>query len=232
MIENEKVDCIDALAFGLTRTRAWREKMASRYPADKRNALAVQSLTRSVTNAALSDSDWLRLKPNSGWASESWRQSVCDTARADRSELVLRRLHVLRDRGVEFLARRAGNLLLVFRRKQFAAVHFTANFIPKCVVVDVAAFARARVAQFDPCLYPVLGIGIRCLELEKAPTRTQIQMTGKCAVAVRHPPLAVPLMLFGFDYFVESARLCSAFCLVIRRVSMSRSPERRRYCGQ
>jgi hypothetical protein len=33
MIENEKIDCIDALIFGLNRTTQWR-KMAVRYPAD------------------------------------------------------------------------------------------------------------------------------------------------------------------------------------------------------
>jgi CheY-like chemotaxis protein len=32
MIENEKIDCVDALVFGLNRTAAWRQKMAARYP--------------------------------------------------------------------------------------------------------------------------------------------------------------------------------------------------------
>src|ERR1700730_8443779 len=30
--ENEKIDCVDALVFGLNRTAAWRQKMAARYP--------------------------------------------------------------------------------------------------------------------------------------------------------------------------------------------------------
>jgi hypothetical protein len=38
MIENEKIDCIDSLIFGLNRTAIWRKKMAAQYPCDPRNS--------------------------------------------------------------------------------------------------------------------------------------------------------------------------------------------------
>jgi hypothetical protein len=83
IIENEKVDCIDAIVFELTRTIEWRKKMATRYPQDARNAKAAKSLTSLASDvAALSDNDWIRLKPHSGWASEHWRRSISDAARA------------------------------------------------------------------------------------------------------------------------------------------------------
>jgi hypothetical protein len=44
--ENEKIDCIDALNFGLNRTAQWRQKMATRYPPDPRNARAADCLAK------------------------------------------------------------------------------------------------------------------------------------------------------------------------------------------
>jgi hypothetical protein len=46
MIENKKIDCIDALVFGLNRTSHWRQKMAAKYPSDPRNAGAGAKLVR------------------------------------------------------------------------------------------------------------------------------------------------------------------------------------------
>jgi len=82
MIENENIDCTDALIFGLNRTAQWREKMAVRYPSDQRNTRAAERLLRLASDAAeLSDEDWSRLQPHSGWASESWREAISQTAR-------------------------------------------------------------------------------------------------------------------------------------------------------
>jgi hypothetical protein len=56
MIENEKIDCVDALIFGLNRTAQWRQKMAARYPSDPRNARAADCLAKLATDAtALTD---------------------------------------------------------------------------------------------------------------------------------------------------------------------------------
>ena len=83
MIENEKIDCVDALIFGLNRTAQWRQKMAARYPSDPRNARAADCLAKLATDAAaLTDNDWIQLRPHSGWASERWREAISQAARA------------------------------------------------------------------------------------------------------------------------------------------------------
>jgi hypothetical protein len=51
MIENEKIDCVDALIFGLNRTAQWRQKMAVRFPADPRNIRAAEYLFKLATDA-------------------------------------------------------------------------------------------------------------------------------------------------------------------------------------
>ncbi len=94
MIENEKVDCIDALTFGLSRTRDWRQKMASKFPGDPRNLRAVDCLTKLATDAtALTDDDWLKLKPHAGWASESFRGAITESARAAGFQKKITDLH-------------------------------------------------------------------------------------------------------------------------------------------
>ena len=80
--ETEKVDCIDALIFGLNRSAMWRRKMATKYPADPRNARATDCLSRLAIEAnTLSDDDWQALKPHAGWASERFREAISQTAR-------------------------------------------------------------------------------------------------------------------------------------------------------
>ncbi len=83
-IENEKLDCSDALVFGLNRTAGWRKKMLVQYPGDPRNGRAAECLTKLATDAAaLSDEDWLRLKPHvGGWANEHWRDAITEAGRA------------------------------------------------------------------------------------------------------------------------------------------------------
>ena len=82
MIENEKVDCIDSLIFGLNRTSLWRKKMSAQYPSDPRNARAAECLAVLATDATgLSDDAWSQLKPHCGWASEPWREAISQTAR-------------------------------------------------------------------------------------------------------------------------------------------------------
>ena len=83
MIENEKIDCIDSLIFGLNRTAQWHQKMAAKYPSDPRNARAAECLSRLATDASkLSDQDWLQLQSHCGWANERWRESISQAARA------------------------------------------------------------------------------------------------------------------------------------------------------
>ena len=104
MIENEKIDAIDAIAFGLTRTRDWRQRTAAKYPGDPRNARAADCLTKLATEATmLTDADWLQLKPYAGWASETFRDGITQAARAvgfqnkitDLHSYVQHLLHVL-----------------------------------------------------------------------------------------------------------------------------------------
>lgn len=83
MLENEKTDCIDALTFGLNRTRDWRRKLVTKFPGDPRNVRAVDCLTKLAADAAaLTDDDWLKLKPHAGWASEHFREAISESARA------------------------------------------------------------------------------------------------------------------------------------------------------
>ena len=74
MIEDENtIDCIDSLAFGLNRTAEWRKKMAIRYPSDPRNARAAECLSRLAIEAAgLCDDAWLKMQPHyGGWAKQA-----------------------------------------------------------------------------------------------------------------------------------------------------------------
>ncbi len=83
MIEDEKIDCIDALVFGLNRTAHWRQKMAAKYPGDPRNVRAAECLLKLATDATeLSDGAWSQLQPHCGWASERWREAISQAARA------------------------------------------------------------------------------------------------------------------------------------------------------
>ena len=74
MIEDENtIDCIDSLVFGLNRTAEWRKKMAIRYPSDPRNARAAECLSRLAIEAAgLCDDAWLKMQPHyGGWAKQA-----------------------------------------------------------------------------------------------------------------------------------------------------------------
>jgi hypothetical protein len=69
MIENEKIDCADALSFGLHRTSTWRKRKAALYPSDARNGRAADCLAKLAAEASyLTDDAWLQLKPHFGWA--------------------------------------------------------------------------------------------------------------------------------------------------------------------
>jgi hypothetical protein len=78
----EKSDCTDCIAFGLNLTSNWRKKLAIKFSSDKRNAKASACLAVLATEAAgLSDSDWKRLQPHFGWASESFREAISVASR-------------------------------------------------------------------------------------------------------------------------------------------------------
>jgi hypothetical protein len=82
MIEADKSDCTDTLTFGLHRTKLWRERMLVKYPSDARNGRAAESLAKLAVDAKdLTDEAWSQLKPYSGWASESFRESISTAAR-------------------------------------------------------------------------------------------------------------------------------------------------------
>jgi hypothetical protein len=83
MFENEnKIDCIDSLVFGLNRARDWRRNTAAKYPSDGRNIRAADCLSKLATEASqLSDDAWSQLQPHYGWASERFREAISQTAR-------------------------------------------------------------------------------------------------------------------------------------------------------
>jgi hypothetical protein len=80
--ENEKVDCIDSLSFGIHRTKLWREKMLAKHPSDPRNGRAAECLGKLAIDAKdLSDKDFALLQPYCNWASERWREAISQTSR-------------------------------------------------------------------------------------------------------------------------------------------------------
>ena len=80
--ENEKVDCIDSLSFGIHRTKLWREKMLAKHPSDPRNGRAAECLAKLAIDAAdLTDHEFSLLKPYCGWASEPFREAISQVGR-------------------------------------------------------------------------------------------------------------------------------------------------------
>jgi hypothetical protein len=82
MLENEALDCIQSIKFGLNRCAQWRGKIASQYPSDPRNGRAAECLAELATGTAeLTDEAWSQLQPHFDWGSESWREAISQTAR-------------------------------------------------------------------------------------------------------------------------------------------------------
>ncbi len=82
MTDNEnKIECMDSLIFGLNRTAEWRKKMAVRHPSDNRNTRANSYLMKLANEASqLSDEDFLQLEPYCA-LNEPWRDCVSKAAR-------------------------------------------------------------------------------------------------------------------------------------------------------
>jgi hypothetical protein len=79
---NQKQDCIESLTDGLKSTSAWRKVTSARFPDDARNVKAAKILDRLAVEAVnLTDAQWLELFPYFGWASETWRNGLNQTAR-------------------------------------------------------------------------------------------------------------------------------------------------------
>ena len=82
MLENEKLECIESIKFGINRCAIWREKIGAQYPLDTRNGRAADCLAQLATSPAeLSDDAWSRLQPYFDWGSEPWREAISQTAR-------------------------------------------------------------------------------------------------------------------------------------------------------
>jgi hypothetical protein len=85
MIEFKKSDCEQTLVFGLTQTRDWRKKQATKYAVGPRNSKGVECLTvlAKAASIELTDSQWILLQPHcSGWADERFREAISIAARA------------------------------------------------------------------------------------------------------------------------------------------------------
>lgn len=79
----EKQDCIDSVAEALNRTSVWRKSLAVKFADDPRNILAAATLDKfAIDIHQLTDDQWSELKPYfGGWASESWRKGLSQSAR-------------------------------------------------------------------------------------------------------------------------------------------------------
>ncbi|MDH2350869.1 hypothetical protein QCM80_09335 [Bradyrhizobium sp. SSUT112] len=79
---NDKQDCIESVTKVLERTSVWRKSLVARWPDDPRNARAAARLDQLAADATnMTDDQWTELKSYYGWASESWRDSLNQTAR-------------------------------------------------------------------------------------------------------------------------------------------------------
>jgi hypothetical protein len=81
IIENEKSDCAQSIAFGLHRGAKWRDKISERY-SDPHAAWAAGALRKLADDApSLTDDQWERLKPHYDFGSERWREAISLAAR-------------------------------------------------------------------------------------------------------------------------------------------------------
>ena len=82
ILENEYDHCTSYTSKRLTKTQIWRESLAVRYPHDRRNRLAAESLAELATDFAnLPYSDWVELKQYYKWDCQVWQEAVSITAR-------------------------------------------------------------------------------------------------------------------------------------------------------
>ena len=84
MNTQEKLHCAESIAYGLNRVGKWRRKTDIRYPGDKRNIFAAETLAKlAVDSAQLTDDAWNQLKPYYcyGGIDARWREAVAQTAR-------------------------------------------------------------------------------------------------------------------------------------------------------
>jgi cyclopropane fatty-acyl-phospholipid synthase-like methyltransferase len=81
IIENEKSDCAQSIAFGLHRTANWRDKIFERY-SDQRAVWAAGALRKLADDVPnLTDESWEKLKPHYDYGSERWREAISAAAR-------------------------------------------------------------------------------------------------------------------------------------------------------
>jgi hypothetical protein len=84
MNTQEKTTCAESIAYGLKRVAKWRRNTDIRYPGDKRNVLAAETLAKlAMDSVQLTDDAWNQLKPyfQHGGIDARWRESVALTAR-------------------------------------------------------------------------------------------------------------------------------------------------------
>lgn len=81
MIDN-KQDCLDHLAYRLSRSAEWRGTQADRFPNDKRNASAGAKLKKLAENACtIPDTKWNALAPFFDQNGTRWLDAVSTTSR-------------------------------------------------------------------------------------------------------------------------------------------------------
>ncbi|MBB5053051.1 hypothetical protein HNQ36_003042 [Afipia massiliensis] len=80
MIDN-KQDCLDHLAYRLSRSSEWRTKQSERFSDDPRNKRAAARLKDLAANCRIiPDSKWLKLAPYFDPTNNRWLDAVSNTS--------------------------------------------------------------------------------------------------------------------------------------------------------
>jgi hypothetical protein len=58
MLENERLECLQSIKFGIARTALWREKIGAQYPSDTRNGRAADCLAELANGSAELSDEW------------------------------------------------------------------------------------------------------------------------------------------------------------------------------
>jgi hypothetical protein len=81
---SDKEEIVETIIRVVERTKTWRSTLATKYPNDRRNSRAVETLGMLAVEApSLTDLQFRELEPHfNTWDSENWRNALNEAARS------------------------------------------------------------------------------------------------------------------------------------------------------